>query len=75
MFEFLRRRPQDVLTAFALQHMFASVQLEWLSCRVESFLEETDSEAEEDRCERPVFLSLEPSIESDYQEHAPAALA
>lgn len=58
MFEFLRRRPQDVLTAFALQDVFASVQLEWLSFPSEWSSEDTDSEAEGSRYERPVLRTL-----------------
>ena len=46
--EFLLRRPQDVLTSSALRHMFAVVQVLWISDPLDWWYEATDSEAEEE---------------------------
>ena len=52
------QRPEDVLMAASLRHLFALVQLSWLSCPLEWYYEDTDSEAEEERRQRPILRTL-----------------
>ena len=43
------RRSRDVLMERSIRHVFALVQLSWLSCPLGWLYEDTDSEAEEER--------------------------
>ena len=56
--KFLLRRPQDVLTSSALRHMFAVVQVLWISAPLDWIYEATDSEAEEERYLRQTLRTL-----------------
>ena len=54
----LGRRPEEVYMEYSLRHLFALVQLSWLSCPLEWYYEDTDSEAEEERYQRPMLRTL-----------------
>ena len=50
--------PEEVAMACSLKHLFALVQLSWLSCPLEWWYEDTDSSAEEERYQRPILRTL-----------------
>ena len=56
------RRSRDVLMACSIQHVFALVQLSWLSCPLNWLYEDTDSEAEEERYRHPILRTLREPI-------------
>ena len=51
-------RSRDVLMANSISHVYALVQLSWLSCPLGWYDEEDDSEAEEERYQRPTLQTL-----------------
>ena len=65
----LGRSPEEVMMEGHLRHCFALVQLSWLSCPLEWYYEDTDSEAEEDRYVRPVLRTLREIGHYDWERH------